>query len=42
MYGSAAGVYVLKTVRNTSPDTVFVPLEPVRFTLMSRPETPRF
>ena len=31
----------MKTDRKTSPDTVFVPAEPIRVTLMSRPETPR-
>src|SRR6266849_8848716 len=41
MYGSAAGVYALKTARNTSPDTVLVPVEPTRVTLTSRPDTPR-
>ena len=42
MYGSVAGVYWLKIERKTSPETVSVPSEPTRVTLMTRPDTPRF
>ena len=40
--GSADGRPALKTERKTSPDTFFVPAEPMRVTLISRPETPVF
>ncbi len=39
--GSAVGRPALNTDRKTSPETVFVPVEPIRVTLISRPETPR-
>src|SRR4029079_9318351 len=39
--GSPAGRLALNTDRNTSPDTVFDPSDPVSVTLISRPDTPR-
>ena len=39
--GRPAGRRALKTARKTSPETVFVPSEPMSVTLTSRPETPR-
>src|SRR5438552_15188295 len=41
MAGSAVGLLALKTDRKISPETVFEPSEPLRVTLISRPDTPR-
>jgi hypothetical protein len=39
--GSPAGRPALKAAMKTVPETVRVPAEPTRVTLMRRPETPR-
>jgi len=41
MYGSVAGVHVLKTDLKISAETVVVRVDPTSVTLISRPDTPR-
>ena len=40
--GSVDGRRALNTERKTSPDTDFLPADPMSVTLISRPDTPRF